>query len=309
MSKGNLFLGQGRGSVGDVTFYRANGQQLARSRNRSPRNPRTDAQLYQRAIAATIAQAYKAGKKIFDHSFEGYSVPGGNQRRFISLNMRKLRQSLENFLIGGASANDTRVVSPGAVYPTPNSYIVSEGTLLQSLFQVNNVASLSATLPAPDNGQKLGEYCSANGIIAGEIYTLVAFAVVDEYDVDDMISPQTRFDYLRLIVKQSAMESVTLMSAATYGDLFEIESSGVAFPASHLLTEPIAVDEMVVGGGENGSMGVIRSNENSGLRSDCVMQVYNANYGVQFQNLLDAWNPDSSLVPSKLILEGGGFPE
>ena len=49
MAKGNLFLGMGRGSVGDVTFYRADGQQLSRARNRKPRNPKTNAQLIQRA--------------------------------------------------------------------------------------------------------------------------------------------------------------------------------------------------------------------------------------------------------------------
>lgn len=72
MAKGNMFLGMARGKVGDVVFYRADGQQLSRVRNRNPRNPRTNAQLFQRAIMATVVQAYAAGKELFDHSFQGF---------------------------------------------------------------------------------------------------------------------------------------------------------------------------------------------------------------------------------------------
>ena len=74
MAKGNLFQGMGRGKVGDVVFSRLNGEQISRVRNRHPKNPRSNSQLFQRAIMATVMQAYSAGKAIFDHSFEGYAV-------------------------------------------------------------------------------------------------------------------------------------------------------------------------------------------------------------------------------------------
>lgn len=310
MSKGNLFLGMGRGSVGDVTFYRANGQQLARARNRNPRNPQTDAQLYQRAIAATISQAYKAGKVIFDHSFEGRQVPAGNQRRFMSVNMRKLRASIDSFLIGGGSANDTRVVSPGSVSPVPNSYIIAEGSLVQNLFSVDRPQGsgvLTANLAAPNTGEKLGEYCSRMQLSAGEIFTVVAFGS-REFDVDDLVSQPSEFAFCRLIVKESALTSETAMTAATYGDLFTIDSSGRLIAESQQLTIGIGIDLICISGGIMcGSMGVIRSNENSGLRSNCEMIVDNAEYGVQLQNLLTAWSPETTAVDSPLILEGGGF--
>ena len=93
MAKGNLFQGMGRGKVGDVVFSRLNGQQIARVRNRNPKNPRTNAQLYQRAIMATVMQAYSAGIAIFDHSFQGKEVGAQNQRRFMALNAKLLRES------------------------------------------------------------------------------------------------------------------------------------------------------------------------------------------------------------------------
>lgn len=299
----------GRGSVGDVTFYRSNGQQLARARNRNPRNPKTDAQLYQRAISATIAQAYKAGKVIFDHAFEGRQVPAGNQRRFISVNMRKLRASIDSFLMGGVSANDTRVVSPGAVSPVPNSYIIAEGSLVQNLFTVSVPSGgvLTAKMADPTTGEKLGEYCTRMQLNAGEIFTVVALGS-KEYDVDDLVSQPSEFAFCRLIVKESALTSTTAMTAATYGDLFTIDTAGRAIAEDQLLSIGIGIDLICISGGVMcGSMGVIRSNENSGLRSNCEMVVDNADYGVSLANLLTAWSPETSAVDSPLILEGGGF--
>ena len=307
MAKGNLFIGQARGKVGDVVFYRAYGAQVSRSRNRSPRNPKTDAQIYQRAIAATIAQAYKAGKAIFDHSFEGKSVPSGSQRRFISLNMRKLRQSLESWQMGGVSANDTRLVSPSAMFPVPNSYIVSEGSLDQNFFVINNTESLSFNLPNGGTEEKLSEYCTRFGLVAGEIYTVVAFGLPDSYDVDDLISPHSIFSFIRFIVKSSALTSETLVSEANLGDLFKVDSTSTGFDATSFgISETIMLDDFSGGDCRNGSMGVIRSNENLGLRSNCVMSVYNADYGVQWPNVLDAWKTENK-VQSELILEGGDF--
>ena len=64
MSKGNLFLGFGRGKVGDVVFYRSNGEQITRSLNRNPKNPRSESQLLQRIIMGTVMQAYSKMKSI-----------------------------------------------------------------------------------------------------------------------------------------------------------------------------------------------------------------------------------------------------
>jgi hypothetical protein len=94
MAKGNLFQGMARGAVGDVVFSRLNGQQVSRVRNRQPANPQTNAQLYQRAIMATVMQAYSFGKKIFDHSFEGKKKGSECQNAFLSLNSLKLRSAI-----------------------------------------------------------------------------------------------------------------------------------------------------------------------------------------------------------------------
>lgn len=91
MSKGNMLLGQARGSVGDLTFFRRNGEQITRAKVTQVANPRTAAQLIQRMIFATAATAYSRLKSICDHSFEGVQYGSRSQARFMSLNLDRLR--------------------------------------------------------------------------------------------------------------------------------------------------------------------------------------------------------------------------
>ena len=124
-----------RGKVGDVVFSRLNGQQIARVRNRNPKNPRTNAQLYQRAIMATVMQAYSAGIAIFDHSFQGKEVGAQNQRRFMSLNAKLLRSQIAADLNGSVAVASQvgRVVAPGVSSPVAACLQVSEGSLVVAI--------------------------------------------------------------------------------------------------------------------------------------------------------------------------------
>lgn len=320
MSKGNLFLGQGRGSVGDVVFYRANGQQLARSRNRSPRNPKTDAQLLQRAISATIVQAYKAGKVIFDHAFEGKSVPVGCQRRFLSVNMRKLRAAVISELDTPAATSNARVASPGTTYPVPWSYRISEGSLIQNLFEVTAVTQgqgigLKVKMVDAQANETIADYAARLNLAAGEIYTLVGFAINNEQSgSNDLISREASFGFSRLIMKDVSA-STTAMAAATYGDFFTVDTSGAQLALDTLVSANLDITQIVPGASTpTGSLGVIRSNENSGLRSTsdmvCPFEIDNDLeniWGVAPINLFAAWSRESSGLQSPLILEGGGF--
>lgn len=320
MSKGNLFLGQGRGSVGDVVFYRANGQQIARSRNRSPRNPKTDAQILQRAISATVVQAYKAGKIIFDHAFEGKEVPAGSQRRFLSLNMRKLRSEVLAELETESGSSNARVVSPGSAYPTPWSYRISEGSLIQNLFAIalvdnGGTEGVQAVMADAQEGETIAQYASRFNLSAGEIFTVCAFGINPAGDVDNLVSPQSSFGFVRLIVKNDIATKETAMSAATYNDFFTIDSSGSTFPGVQAVTQGLNIDQVVSDiSAITGSMGVIRSNENSGLRSTSDMvcplrtEASGTNpWGVAPVFLFEAWSSESSGLQSPLVLEGGGF--
>lgn len=72
MAKGNIILGYLRGSIGDITFFRAKGQQLSRARNRAPANPRTVLQMDQRAKMACAVKFFtQVGSNFFKYAFEG----------------------------------------------------------------------------------------------------------------------------------------------------------------------------------------------------------------------------------------------
>ena len=315
MAKGNLFLGMGRGSVGDVTFYRADGQQLSRARNRKPRNPKSNAQLIQRAISATIVQAYKAGSVIFDHSFEGKSVPAGSQRAFLSTNMRKLRAQVLSEMDLAPGSQLSSVVSPRAVYPVPNAYRISEGSLIQNLFLqgVDGNDNPAAVPVSALQGETISAYLTRLNIVPGEIFTIVSLGVINTgLGRGSLVSPQCTFGFMRLTVKEAAATSTTLMTAATYQDIFDIDSAGAVLPTTRLFTQGIYISDLDIAGSAAGGIGVIRSNENSGLRSSSDMWISSSgdgvpDWGVQPGNLLAAWSQDSGAVDSELILEGGAI--
>ena len=223
-----------RGKVGDVVFSRLNGQQVSRVRNRNPRNPRTNSQLYQRAVMATVMQAYSAGKEIFDHAFQGESVGAHNMAKFMKLNADKLRSQLASDLSNQPISRENKVgrfVGPASNTPTPYSYIVSDGGYAQTLFAFdaeNNVFKIAA----PTTNEKVKEYAARLGLIAGDIYTIVAF--VPTSTTPAFVGPgeggivvnqginvvyPTQFRFCRLMVK-SGLASVT-DALATYDQIFE----------------------------------------------------------------------------------------
>lgn len=98
MAKDNLFLGTARGSVGDVVFSRLDGQQVARVRNRAPRNPQSPAQMVQRIIMSTVGKAYSFFSEICNHSFEGFETGQLSQRKFMEVNVGILRDKVAEVL-------------------------------------------------------------------------------------------------------------------------------------------------------------------------------------------------------------------
>lgn len=319
MAKGNLFLGAARGSIGSVTFYRKNGEQVSRQRLRTIANPSTDAQLIQRAITATVAKAYAAGKAIFDHSFQGEKVGAGSQSRFMKVNMDALRQLAVQELKDGTTASAGRavVVTRNAVCAVPWEYRVSEGSLYQSLFTIGAASDanmMQASLPAVGSATTLGEYVAAQGLIAEDIFTLVGFGVRSSaWSASDPGAFFRQFDagfgFVRLKVKDDAVGSQVAIGSAHYSDLFELASADAApFDMSQSLQTPIPLST-VVRDAVTGTLGCIRSRDNSGERSTCdLIGPATMRWGVKMPYLYGAWNPKTDTAgQSSLILEGGNF--
>lgn len=316
MAKGNLFLGMGRGKVGDVVFYRKNGEQISRVRNRSIKNPDTEAQQIQRAALASVSKAYQAGSVIFDHSFEGCATGAECQARFQKLNIDWLRSSLLADLAANHGDNQSvaAVVPRSASYAVPNAWIVSQGTLYQDVFDVDARENVILWEQAPGTNEKLGEYCTRLGIIDDDIFTVVVFGITDNsYDDEDeqrfRTAYQTRFGFLRMRVKTSAIASTEVASTAPISDLFDFSSSEYFSPSGVSVGASLGFNSFMPGAAVFAA-GVIRSRENSKLRSNCQLSVPRGlvQWGIIAKYIPEFWNKyEDSLVQSPLILEGGSI--
>ena len=156
MSKGNLFLGQARGSVGDVTFTHIAGTQVARARNRSPRNPRVPSQMLQRIVLNSASKAYSLMQPIVNHSFEGVQGVARNQQRFMQLNTSAFRDKLADVIANpteeAALASTAHSFSfKGDFYPQLNEYLISEGTLPRQVVRCKSASSPNFQLRMPVN--------------------------------------------------------------------------------------------------------------------------------------------------------------
>lgn len=341
MAKGNLFNGLAHGSVGDVVFTRQNGEQISKMRNRRPRNPRSPGQLIQRAIMSTVWLAYKAGKDIFDHSFEHRSVGGATMNEFVSMNTKILRALVAEEKNIIPTSRDTvadvraRLVAPGSVYPVAfDGMIVSSGTYQQSFFQVipahmdgDEEDYLSFLVPAELNdSETCREYAERLGLISGDLYTLLGFyqprelpQYLDGYD--DGFSHmgmqiQESFFAIRLRVRDDFVnDGSNVAKGSVLSDLFTVDYvRGPQINADIILGMGIGVafnmfDVLTVSQTQELSWAnIIRSHVDSKLRSKTVLLRSSMfqDCGVIPAYLVDAWSRVyDKVVDSSLILEGG----
>lgn len=311
MAKGNMFQGMARGKVGDIVFSRLDGQQISRVRNRNPKNPRSNAQLYQRAIMATVMQAYSAGKEIFDHSFQGKSVGAANQRHFLSINAKKLRETIANEIAAGTAVESQigRVVAPGVKAPVPYSFQVSDGSL-------TNMLSYGSTFPNVTENETVAAYCARLGLVAGDIFTFVGFmpnvSANPLFTVNGQSSAYAKqfpcvFVACRLEVKSSALTSTDEM--ANFGQIFSVTKNINC--DNVVITSAVPGDDVscalfVNDPEQNGAYTIIHSRKDEDLRSPEVLTLTTHDYGLATQYALAAWQQGTVLVgDSNLILEGG----
>lgn len=323
MAKGNLFLGDGRGSVGDVTFYTKNGEQISRVRRRSIKNPGTSGQLYQRAILSTVVKAYQAGSTIFDHSFEGVATGAASQARFQKVNIDLIRKLVEADVAANASESEhhAAVVPRGSVWPVPNVYRVSQGSLVQNFFSGGSGGTApSVHINAPSAGETVAQWLARNGIIDDDIFTVVGFGLTDdsEWSATDVTrfrrSYKCMFGYIRLRVKSAAIQSSEEADAIAFSSVFDIESSLPSGVYSKAVDEDITIADVVDGAGV-GAIGVIRSRENQRLRSTCDLVVPSTQpnnqyvqWGIVAKYIPEFWSKEIvELGQSPLILEGGSI--
>lgn len=215
MAKDNLFLGTARGSVGDVTFSRLNGVQVARVRNRSPRNPQSPAQMVQRIIMSSVGKAYSFMSSICNHSFEGFETGQLSQRKFMEINVGLLRDLCADVLAYPVE----EVVRASEAYnfsfkndyaPVLNRYMISAGslpstTLVQEIDEQQAVVGirpmlLLSSVGATPAATSYAEVVTALGLQRGDQLTFIQVthnSSLQGHDTDIL----TGFRFARVILE------------------------------------------------------------------------------------------------------------
>ena len=184
MGKGNLLQGMGRGKLGDTVFYRQNGSQMFRVRNRMVKNPKSTGQQIQRSLMATVTKAYSQLQVICNHSFENVAYGAASQSYFVKMNLDLLRKAAvaytENNLSGIGEYNMPYIVAPGSVATVcPNKLYISEGSLKQDAFNFvggnfSTELSISPNIPKGTSGT-IKDFLDK---IGNRMYTLVVIRAI-----------------------------------------------------------------------------------------------------------------------------------
>lgn len=172
MSKGNMLLGHARGKVGDLVFSRVNGQQVTRARAAVVKNPQTEAQIVQRIILNTIAQAYSKMGTIVDHSFEGVASGQDSMAYFMRRNMKLLRETLADVGDFGASYPEFAPIGTNGL--ASNSYVIAKGQLPEVIPTVGT-GGISISLTANTYEAVL----AATGLQRGDQLTIISVSGSD----------------------------------------------------------------------------------------------------------------------------------
>lgn len=205
MSKGNLFLGFARGKVGDVVFSRQSGEQVARARNRSPKNPQSPLQMLQRVVLKTNSTAYSMLQPICNHSFQGRMEGTENQSRFSEINIAAMRRQLRDVINSGdpeeiLQSTEYNFAGKYSSLAQMRPYVISEGTLPILSYDVSanygmlNLTGLSATMT-------YAQVVAALGLQQGDQLTFVGLTIDDRTTAET--SEFNGLKYARVILEPS----------------------------------------------------------------------------------------------------------
>ena len=201
MAKSKSFFGLRSGSTKSLTFQVYRGQQITKDRVYRVSNPRTDAQMTQRALIPIVAAARSALKGLVDHSFEGVAYGETSLKEFSKQNMRAGALTVTSYSPNGVS-------NPGFA-----DLIVSNGSInvpykMESKDDGNTVRTLNDThfpafaFPKTDKGESADEI----------------FAYLETYARDNnarFIAPGTQLSFLTIY--QSGTVKVGTIDAPTSG--------------------------------------------------------------------------------------------
>lgn len=142
MAKSKSFFGLRTGSTKSLTFQTYRGQQITKDRVYRVSNPRSVAQMTQRALIPIVAAARSTLKGLVDHSFEGVQYGEASLKEFSALNLRAGALKVTSYSPNGYS-------NPGFA-----NFIVSKGSINEPYETTVGSNGFTVTLPGKFPGIK-----------------------------------------------------------------------------------------------------------------------------------------------------------
>ena len=194
MAKSKSFFGLRTGSTKSLTFQVYRGQQITKDRVYRVSNPRTDAQMTQRALIPIVAAARSALKGLIDHSFEGVPYGAASLKEFSKQNLRAGALSVTSYSPNGVSNPGFAdlIVSKGSIdgdftfdksHPDSNLYL-SKGKYPDFEFP-----AVKANDPATAIFSYLETYARTNNVPGLKPGTQLTFLTVTEAGSVSVKSP------------------------------------------------------------------------------------------------------------------------
>lgn len=186
MAKSKSFFGLRTGSTKSLTFQVFRGQQITKDRVYRVSNPRSEAQMTQRALIPIVAAARSQLKGLVDHSFEGIAYGENSLREFSAMNLRAGALEVTSYSPNGVSnagfAN--LLVSKGTLN---GDFSRSNTTETYTIFQLNSTNVPIMAFPAAEAGSSatpifnyLEEYGKANNVAVFAPGTQLTFLTIYE---------------------------------------------------------------------------------------------------------------------------------
>ena len=303
MAQSKSFFGLRRGSTKTLTFSVYNGKQVTKDRVADVKNPRSAAQMKQRAIMATAIHGYSALKEICDHSFEGMTYGQKSMNYFVAENARMIRSAAPHVNLSLSKGNSVS-----------NAYIIAKGslpTIKLDTISFDNTKTFGSFVGTGNNAFSFGKLMAGYGATnIGDMVTFVHLVNNPGGNASVYWLRLKLTDEDKAIEITPNQEGVNVLSLLTEGRDFEtnIDNFSVSdfpFVAKYISDEQTTY--MLISEGTitsdliPQSMGVIvsRKSDTGWLRSSSIMT-----------NLLeDAWNYDEALASypesGEKILNGG----
>ena len=184
MAKSSSFFGLRTGSTKSLTFQVYRGQQITKDRVYRVSNPRTEAQMTQRALIPIVSAARAALKGLVDHSFEGVAYGEASLKEFSKQNLRAGALTVTSYSPNGVS-------NPGFA-----DLIVSNGSINTPYEVATSLESANIVTNSNSSTPRLNFPAANAGDSADAIFKyLETYARTNNVD---FIAPGTQLSFLTI---------------------------------------------------------------------------------------------------------------